>query len=185
MKKSIIFLVFYSLVILAPTTSSLAQGVTGTIKIGIIDINLIIRDALAFNAIREQISKYRKVFQAEIQKEEDALRNANQELARQRTLLSAEAFAEKRRGFEKRVAGVQRLVQQRKQNLDRAQGAAMGKIQKTLNEIVSAFALEQDISLILRKDQTILASKALRVTKVVLDRLNVAMPTIKVAVPVK
>ena len=185
MKKLIILLAFFSFLILGPTTSCLAQ-VTGSVaKIAVIDINLIIRDALAFNAIREQISKYRKVFQAEIQKEEEALRNANQELARQRTLLSAEAFSEKRRDFEKRVAGVQRLVQQRKQNLDRSQGAAMGKIQKRLNEIVTVFALEQDISLILRKDQTILAAKGLRATKVVLDRLNAAMPTIKVAAPAK
>lgn len=183
MKKTITSLAFFIFVITAPTTSPLAQATKNTVKIGVIDINMIIRDALAFNSIREQISKYRKVYQAEIQKEEEALRNANQELTRQRTLLSAEAFAEKRGDFEKRVAGVQRLVQQRKQNLDRAQGAAMGKIQKSLQEIVIAFAMENDISLILRKDQTILASKALLITKVVLDRLNTAMPTIKVEPP--
>ncbi len=80
---------------------------------------------------------------------------------------------------------MQRLVQQRKQNLDRSQGAAMEEIQKSLNKIISEVAVELDISLIMRKDQTILANKLLRITKVVLDRLNVAMPTIKVAVPAK
>ena len=185
MKKTIFLLAFFSFIFLVPMTLSFAQGAGAVVKIAVIDINLIIRDALAFNEIRKQIGKYRKVFQAEIQKEEEALRNANQELARQRTLLSAEAFSERRRGFEKRVAEVQRLVQQRKQNLDRAQGDAMSKIQKSLNEIVSVVAVEQDISLILRKDQTILAAKALRITKEVLDRLNVAMPTIKVAAPAK
>jgi Skp family chaperone for outer membrane proteins len=185
LKKTIILLSFFSFFIFAPTASSLAQVATNTIKIGVIDINMIIRDALAFNAIREQITKYRKVFQAEIQKEEEALRNANQELTRQRTLLSAEAFTEKRKDFEKRVAGVQRLVQQRKQNLERVQGAAMGKIQKSLQEIVTAFALEQDISLIVRKEQTLLASNSLLITKVVLDRLNSVMPTIKVGLPAK
>ena len=165
--------------------SPVAQVAGKNIKIGVIDINMIIRDALAFNSIREQIAKYRKVFQAEIQKEEEALRDANQELTRQRTLLSAEAFTEKRKDFEKRVADVQRLVQQRKQNLDRVQGAAMEKIQKSLQDIVTAFALEQDISLIVRKDQTLLASNTLLITKVVLDRLNSVMPTVKVALPAK
>ena len=165
--------------------SPVAQVASKNIKIGVIDINMIIRDALAFNSIREQIAKYRKVFQAEIQKEEEALRDANQELTRQRTLLSAEAFTEKRKDFEKRVADVQRLVQQRKQNLDRVQGAAMEKIQKSLQDIVTAFALEQDISLIVRKDQTLLASNTLLITKVVLDRLNSVMPTVKVALPAK
>lgn len=183
MKKIIILLAFFSFINLAPTASPLAQEASKTIKIAVIDINMIIRDALAFNAIREQIAKYRKIFQAEIQKEEEALRNANQELTRQRSLLSAEAFTEKRRDFEKRVAEVQRLVQQRKQNLDRVQGAAMGKIQKSLQDIVTAFALEQNISLIVRKDQTLLATNTLLITKVVLDRLNSVMPTIKVALP--
>jgi Skp family chaperone for outer membrane proteins len=183
LKKIITLLVFCIFFITVPTTSTLAQATSNTIKIGVIDISMIIRDALAFNSVREQIGKYRKVFQAEIQKEEEALRNANQELTRQRSLLSAEAFAAKRADFEKRVAGVQRLVQQRKQNLDRAQGASMGKIQKSLQEILTTFASEQDISLILRTDQTILASKELLITKVVLDRLNTAMPTIKVAPP--
>jgi Skp family chaperone for outer membrane proteins len=185
LKKIIILLAFFSFISLAPMTFSLAQVAGDTIKIGVIDINMIIRDALAFNSIREQIGKYREVFQEEIQKEEEALRSANQELTRQRNLLSAEAFAGKRRDFEKRVTEVQRLVQQRKQNLDRAQGAAMKKIQKSLQDIITAFALEQDVSLILRKDQTVLASNTLFITKVVLDRLNSALPTIKVVSPVK
>lgn len=182
MKKQITLLAFFYFVAFVP---SFAQEANKSIKIGVIDINMIIRDASAFKAIREQIGNYRKVFQAEIQKEEEALRGANEELTRQRTLLSAEAFAEKRRDFEKRVAGVQRLVQQRKQNLNRAQGAAMEKIQKSLQDVVTAFATEQDISLVVRKDQTILTSKSLLITKVVLDRLNSVMPTIKVEPPVQ
>ena len=59
----------------------------------------------------------------------------------------------------------------------------MGKIQKSLQDIVTAFALEQNISLIVRKDQTLLATNTLLITKVVLDRLNSVMPTIKVALP--
>ena len=179
MKKIISLSIFISFFILL-TNQSFGQGVGDSAKIAVIDINLIIREGLAFNAIRDQISKYRKVFQDEIQKEEEALRNANQELARQRTLLSSEAFVAKREDFEKRVADVQRLVQQRKQNLDRAQGGAMSKIQDSLNRIVSTISKEQGISLILRKDQTILAAKELQITKMVLDRLNSAMPTIKV-----
>ena len=185
MKNFFILLAFFYFVTFVATSPPFAQIANKPIKIGVIDINMIIRDASAFKAIREQIAQYRKVFQAEIQKEEETLRSGNEELTRQRTLLSAEAFAAKRRDFEKRVAGVQRLVQQRKQNLDRAQGAAMEKIQKSLQEIVTAFAVEQDISLVVRKDQTVLTSKTLLITKVVLDRLNSAMPTLKVAPPAK
>ena len=185
MKKQIILTALYCFIALTPIKPAFAQEANKSIKIGVIDINMIIRDATAFKAMREQIAKYREVFQAEIQKEEEALRTANEELTRQRTLLSSEAFSEKRRDFEKRVAEVQRLVQQRKQNLDRAQGAAMKEIQKSLQEVIATFASEQDISLVFRKDQTVLTSKALLITKVVLERLNSVIPTIKVAPPVK
>lgn len=162
---------------------AVAQEASAGIKIAVVDINIILRDALAFKSIRRQIGEFRKTFQDEIKKEEEALRNANQELARQRTLLSAEAFADKRREFEQKVVAVQRLVRQRKQNLAKSQSDATGQIQKSLNEIVTAIAKEQNISLILRKDQTILAYPQLQITKTVLERLDAIAPSVKVAEP--
>jgi Skp family chaperone for outer membrane proteins len=168
-----------------PVNDAFAQETPVGIKIAVIDINIILREGAAFKSIRQQIGAYRNTFQSEIQKEEETLRSANQELARQRTLLSAEAFAEKRRDFEKKVVAVQRLVQQRKQNLEKSQSQAMGQIQDVLNEIVTALSEEQQISLILRKDQTILAITALQITAQVLERLNAKMPTIAVPDPSK
>ena len=48
------------------------------------------------------------------------LRANDQELVRQRSVLSAEAFSLKRREFEAKVAQVQREVQDRKRELDKA-----------------------------------------------------------------
>lgn len=183
MKKLLALFSLAGFLFLAPVKTSFAQDAGASVAV--ININVILRNGLAFNSIREQIGKYREVFQSEIQKEEEALRNANQELARQRALLSADAFAEKRREFEKKVADVQRLVQQRKMNLDMVQGEAMEKIQKVLNEIVTAMATEKNISLILRQDQIVLAAPKLQITQLVLDRLNAQMPTIQVSVPAK
>lgn len=185
---------FFTFLVLAVFLNPLLPGVTkaqeaggkgGPLKISVINVDFILRNAKSVKVIREKIGKYRKTFQEEIQKEEEALRNANQELARQRTLLSAEAFAGKRRDFEKRVSQVQRLVQERKLNLDRAQGQAMGKVQDVLNTIITKLSEERDISLILRREQTILAVKEMEITDVVLERLDKELPTVKVAAPVK
>jgi len=162
-----------------------AKGKDVPLKISVINVDSILRNATSVKAIRGQIGKYRNTFQEEIQNEEEALRNANQELARQRTLLSAEAFAGKRRDFEQRVSQVQRMVQERKLNLDKAQGQAMGKVQDVLNEIISKIAEERNISLILRREQTILTVKEMEITDVVLERLDKMLPTVKVADPVK
>ncbi|NQU57652.1 MAG: OmpH family outer membrane protein [Rhodospirillales bacterium] len=185
MKKIFTLLALMGLLSFAPVNEAFAQEASTGIKVAVIDINVILRDAAAFKSIRQQIGVYRNTFQGEIQKEEETLRNGNQELARQRTLLSAEAFAEKRREFEAKVVAVQRLVQQRKKNLDKSQSEAMRQIQDVLNVIVTAISEEQNISLILRKDQTVLATMPLQITKQVLERLDVKMPTIVVSDPSK
>ena len=161
--------------------AALAQDAGGKLKIAVINVEAILRNATAVKNIREQIGKYRKTFQEEIQKEEEALRNANQELARQRTLLSSEAFTGKRRDFEQQVSQVQKMVQERKLNLDKAQGEAMGKVQDSLSKIITKLSEEQGISLILRRDQTVLAVKSLEITDVILKQLNMVLPKVKVA----
>jgi outer membrane protein len=184
-KKIFSLLALMGFLTFSPVNVVVAQETPTGIKIAVIDINMILRDAAAFKSIRQQIGAYRDTFQGEIQKEEETLRKGNQELARQRTLLSAEAFAEKRQEFEAKVVAVQRLVQQRKQNLDKSQAQAMGQIQDVLNVIVTELSEEQKISLILRKDQTILAGAALQLTKQVLERLDARMPSLAVTDPAK
>ena len=51
------------------------------LKIGVLDLKAIRANSLAIKDIRTQIENYRQGFQADIKKEEDALRIANQELA--------------------------------------------------------------------------------------------------------
>lgn len=185
MKKMLILFSLMGVLLLVSGRSVFAQETESGIKISVINIDFIIRNGLAFKSIREQIGKFREVFQGQIQKEEETLRTANQELDSQKTILSTEAFTDKRREFEKQLVEVQRQVQLRKGNLERVQEDAIGQIQKVLNEIVTAMANEQGISLILRQDQVVMAGPKLQITQQVLDRLDAQMPSIKVAEPAK
>lgn len=155
------------------------------IPLGVLDVGAILREAKAVKNIRDQITKYGTDFEKEIEMERDKLRKANQELARQRTILAPEAFAEKRREFEQRVVEVQRLVQQRQRDLDKSRNVAMGNVNKAYIEIVSKLAAERNLAMIVRKSQTAFAVGSLDITKDVLDRLNKNLPTVKVAQPGK
>lgn len=153
------------------------------LSIAVVDIDQIRREATAVIAAREQINKYHAAIQAEIQKEEVALRDANQELARQRTVLSPEAFNEERRKFEQRLVDVQRTVQERREEMDNIQNDVMRRMNEAMAEVVSELAQEQKFGLILRLDQTVFAADPLLITKAVLERLNKKLPSIKVAEP--
>lgn len=155
------------------------------IPLGVLDVQAVLRNASAVKNIRDQITKYGTEFEKEIEKERGELRKANQELARQRTILAPEAFAEKRREFEQRVVEVQRLVQQRQRELDASRNVAMGTVNEAYIEIVSNLAAERNLAMIMRKSQTVFSVGTLDITKDILDLLNKKLPTVKVDQPGK
>jgi len=160
-----------------------APAAAPVLKIGVIDIEQIRREAIAVQDARNQITGFHNTVQTEIQKEENELRQANQELARQRTVLAPEAFNEERRKFETRLVEVQRKVQERRQELDDLQNDVMRRMNEAMAEVVIEIAQEQGYSLILRLDQAVFVAEPFLITKMVLERLNKKLPSIKIAEP--
>ena len=168
-----------------PPKQSGDQVLSIQIPFAVLDVQKILRSAKAVKSIRDQITAYGTAFEKEIEKEREKLRKGNQELARQRTILAPEAFAEKRRKFEQRVVEVQRMVQKRQRDLDKSRTVAMAKVNKSYMDIVTKLANERELFMIIRKGQTAFANPSLDVTKEVLDLLNKKQPTVKVEKPGK
>lgn len=59
----------------------------------------------------------------------------------------------------------------------------MKKLHETMLEVVAEVAGEQKASLVLAKQQVVIAEKSLDLTGSVLDRLNKKLPTVAVTVP--
>jgi Skp family chaperone for outer membrane proteins len=168
-----------------PPKQSGDQVLSIQIPFAVLDVQKILRSAKAVKSIRDQITAYGTAFEKEIEKEREKLRKGNQELARQRTILAPEAFAEKRREFEQQVVEVQRMVQKRQRDLDKSRTVAMAKVNKSYIDIVTKLANERELFMIIRKGQTAFANPSLDVTKEVLDLLNKKQPTVKVEKPGK
>ena len=80
----------------------------------VIDYQRVLREAKAAQSIRDQVETRRKLYQDEIAKEEQRLHEADKELAQQRGVLCRRRLRATREEFEKKVAGVQRMVQERR-----------------------------------------------------------------------
>jgi len=171
------------------TNASAQQNAAGLaekprqMNILVLNLEEIRRLSTAVNGIREQISSFRNAFQSDIEKEENALRVANQELAKKRTILSLEAFAKERRRFEQRVLAVQKLVQKRKRQLDKSRVRAMRSVEKHMNGIVSDIATKRQALLVLRRADTVLVARDLDITALVLKRLNKELIKVSVEKP--
>jgi Skp family chaperone for outer membrane proteins len=151
--------------------------------VAVVDVQFILQEAAASKNIQKQLEAQRETYQNEISKQEDRLRAVEQELNRQRSVLSPDEFAQKRREFEQQVADVQRTVQARKRVLDQAFNESMTKVRDTVLQMVTEVAGEQKATLVLAKQQVVLAEKSLDLTSAVLERVNRKLPTVPVTVP--
>lgn len=150
------------------------------LKIAILDVDRVLRSAAAVNGIHDHMRQYRDAYRDEIQQEEDAIRAAHQALGDARKELSAEAYEEQQRVLNERVSRAQAMMQDRRRMLDEARAKAMNEVQSVLNTIVAEIATEQNVTLILRKDQTVLAATQLEITDEVLRRLDTRLPAVQV-----
>lgn len=147
--------------------------------VAVIDYQRVMRDAQAARSVREQVEERRRIYQDEIAQKEQQLHEADKELARQRSLLAPETFAERRRDFEQEVTEVQRLVQERRRQLDEASARAMSRLRDELIEVVSDLAEEHGFNLVLPSSQVLVYAPDLDLTEEVLASLDRKLPDIR------
>ena len=146
--------------------------------IGIVEVQAIMREATAAKSIQEQIEERRALYQVEISAEEKRLRGVEQEIARQRSVLSPESYANKQRDFEGDVAAIQRIVVDRRRELDQAYAGGVRAIQTEVAKIIGEIAAERGITLVLPQVQTLYVDKELRISREVLRRLDERLPNL-------
>ena len=83
-------------------------------RIGLIDLEGVLRASKGTAKVRELLDKQRLLFQQEFSEREAALQQTERELTSQRELLSEDVFAEKLSQFEADVATIQKEIQYRR-----------------------------------------------------------------------
>ncbi|KAB2855427.1 MAG: OmpH family outer membrane protein [Sphingopyxis terrae] len=169
----------------SPTLAQATRGgaAAGATSIGIIDMQRIIRDAAAFRDARTQLERFRATYQSEITRDEERLRKEDEELGRQRAVLSPDAFDKRRTEFERKVMDVQRRMQDRSVSLEQSFDKVRGDVGRTVIQIVTEMVSERGYSLVLDKSQVVFHATDMEITDEVLRRLDQKMPTVKVAPP--
>ena len=158
--------------------SPLAGEEFGAPVLAIIDVQKILRESEAVKALTATIEAERDKYQEELRQKEGTLRAADQELARQRTILSAEAYAEKRKDLEQQVASLQRQVQERKKDLDQLFGQGMSQVQNELANVAKEIAEERGLDLILSRATVVIVKPKFDVSNEALQRLNARLKSV-------
>ncbi|MDX6751031.1 OmpH family outer membrane protein [Geminicoccaceae bacterium 1502E] len=156
-----------------------AQQLAPTVAV-VVDYQRILRDAKAARSIREQIEERRERYLGQLSQEEQRLHEADRELARQRSVLSTEVFAERRREFEQQVLEVQRLTQERRRELESVSTAALNEVRQAVIEVTGKLADTRGFNIVLPSSGVLLFAPEIDLTDEVLALLDKRLPNVRV-----
>jgi Skp family chaperone for outer membrane proteins len=157
--------------LLAPAFAQEGERLPGTVA-AVIDYHRILSDSAASKSIARQVEERRKSFHDEISQEEQRLYETEKALAKQRSVLSTEAFDEKQQAFEKELANIQNLAQNRRRELEGVSAEAVDEVKQALIEIVTGIAEDRGFNLVLPSSQVLFFSRQIDLTDEVLAKLD-------------
>ena len=146
---------------------------------GVIDIQQVLNESTAEQSVRSQLEARAAVFRDEFAKLENDLRGAEQELERQRTVLSAEAFEQKRQALEQRFADTQRKADSSRRQLEDAASQVQKQIQAAVIEVTKTVAEQLNLDLVLLRPAAIYYSQDLDISELVAKGVNAKLPSLK------
>lgn len=166
-----------------PTAPTAQEPRTSSFRVAVFDLDAIKGNAAAFKDIRRQRQDLLNGFNADRQKEADTFRSAQDEVARQRAILSPEAFAEERRKLDQRAQDAERRLQVRAHQIDVVINNAVDVVEKALQQVVTDLVKENNISLLFTRQAVYAVAQPLDATDEIMTALDKRLSVVKVANP--
>jgi outer membrane protein len=153
------------------------------LNIAVIDIRFVLTQSEAGKSVNEQRNTIQAEFLEEISKTEQALRAEEQALLKERESLGSEEFLKKKQVHERKLLETGRSTREKKQVLEGMFSDAMNSLQKELMDIVKTIADEKKYDIVLTKQNVVISTDALDITKDALESLNKSMPSVELKKP--
>ncbi|MYE00668.1 MAG: OmpH family outer membrane protein [Alphaproteobacteria bacterium] len=147
----------------------------------VIDTNRIMREATAVVEIAKQVEVIGARYGSDLKAAEARLRQEDQALTKQRSLLNKEAYNAKVQELRERLAKLRSQAQRQRTNLDRARSEAVRKVQVQLFQVAGELAGEVGANIVVQKAALVWADEtALEFTEDALKRLNEVLPNVTI-----
>jgi outer membrane protein len=171
---------FYAMAAALMLSTAPAAMAADALSIATVNYQMLMSSSTAAKNAHEQIEKKMKSLQSEVSKKDEQFQNDNKELEKQRSVLSKEAFEEKRRSFIDKVTNAQKEVQSKRAMVDVASERAGTEIQKAISDIIAEMAKEKGFTVAMPTSQILYADSKLDITSEVLEKLNKKLPKVDV-----
>ena len=176
-----------TLIILALLAAPTARAETATKLpapiLAVVDVQRIMQESMAAKSTKKQLEAQRIKFQNEIEGEENELRKAEQELAKERTTPPTQTYADHEQQLRQRFSAVENHVQSRRKALDQAYTDSINSVRTALLSVVNKVAHERGANIAIIKQQTLWTDPTMDITDEVLKRLDKSLPMVDVVIP--
>ncbi len=155
--------------------------------IAIVDFQQVTRESRAGASIRRQVNKQRAIYQKEIKHLQDELKAERQYLQEIKKEHSPKNFKKRSGGYQRKAENLQKLVNERKRQLDQMYVNGMRQIESELARILKTIAVERGIDVILNTTRgqsvVIFARPQTLISEEAKTRLDERLPDILLPVP--
>ena len=141
-------------------------------KIFYVNVNKIINQSVAGNFINQEIEKLRKINLSDLQTKKDNLIKEEQKILSQKNILSKDDYNKQLNILKDKVENYNKNQSIIIKELNEKRSKAKNDLMKHLNEILTDYAIKNDISFILNKKNVVVAKKDLDITDNIIILLN-------------
>ncbi len=142
------------------------------IKIGVVDIPMILRKSLAAKDIRSQLEAKSKEYEKKIGSKEKELRSEEKKLLGKKDSMKEAEFKTKGKAFQKEIVDAQKTVMSYKKTLDVSVNNSMQELRNKIARVVAETAKKKGVNIVLSQDGVVLAEKSLDMTEEIISSLN-------------
>lgn len=177
MKKTIVTLALAAALMIMPAVSHAADA---NYTFGVIDMTRVMKETEAAKGIFSALEGKRSEYEKQIQKEGDTLAQLEKDIIAKKPKMSEEEFNKARKEFEDKLVKAQKMVQERKQTLDKGMADGINKLRAEAAKITADVAKERGYASVLTQEAVVLAEPSLDVTDEVVKRLNEKVKKIEI-----
>jgi len=178
MKKLLLALVAVLFVLCGSISAVQAQEAVPALKIGIVDISKAVQDSEQGKKAKTELESMIKSKQGALESKGRAIEKLRSELEAQGDVLSADAKKTKAEEYERLTREYQRNMADSQNEVRKKENELIGRIIKTVREVVLALAQEGKYTLILERAEglVLFVDPSLDMTDAVVGRLDSSKP---------
>jgi Skp family chaperone for outer membrane proteins len=157
-----------------------AAGAAPAARILIIDLRRAVAVSKVGQSIQQQVDGLKKQAQVQLNSEAEGLKRDKAQLEAETAIMNASVKAQKENAWKARAMGFEKKVQERGGLIQGGMLKANQQVEEALGPILQGVMQERQATILLDRASVLLAPNAIDVTAVVVQRLDLKMPSVKV-----